>query len=61
MYHQIAKLMMYGSLREHTILYEIGEIFRRFDTRPDSQTPGSSDAELIPDPQIVRGGDRLWF
>ena len=49
MYHQIAKLMMYGSLREHTILYEIGEIFRRFDTRPDSQTPGSSDAELIRD------------
>ena len=49
MYHQIAKLMMYGSLREHTILYEIGEIFRRFDTRPDSKTPGSSDAELIRD------------
>ena len=49
MYHQIAKLMMYGSLREHTILYEIGEIFRRFDTRPDSQTPGSSDTELIRD------------
>ena len=49
MYHQIAKLMMYGSLRKHTILYEIGEIFRRFDTRPDSKTPGSSDAELIRD------------
>ncbi len=49
MYQQIAKLMMYGSLREHTILYEIGEIFRRFDTRMDANTPGSTDAELIRD------------
>ena len=49
MYQQIAKLMMYGSLREHTILYEIGEIFRRFDTRIDANTPGSTDAELIRD------------
>jgi len=49
MYRQIAKLMMYGSLRDDTILFRLGEIFRRFDNRTDENESGSTNAELIRD------------
>ena len=43
MYREIAKLIMYGDMDENCILYQMGEIFRRFEKRE------SSDAELIKD------------
>ena len=41
MYKEIAKLIIYGDLSENTILYQMGEIFRKFETQE------ASDAELI--------------
>lgn len=43
MYRQIAKLILYGDMEENCILYQIGEIFRRFDENK------SSKPELIKD------------
>ncbi|MBE5871703.1 MAG: ATP-binding protein [Lachnospiraceae bacterium] len=43
MYREISKLIMYGDMDENCILYQMGEIFRRFEKRE------SSDAELIKD------------
>lgn len=33
MYREIAKLILYGDLKEDTILYQMGEIFRKFETK----------------------------
>lgn len=43
MYREIAKLIMYGDMDTDSILYQFGEIFRRFEQRQ------SSEAELIKD------------
>jgi hypothetical protein len=43
MYREIAKLIMYGDMEKDCILYQFGEIFRRFETGEDS------DAKLIQD------------
>lgn len=43
MYREIAKLIMYGDMDKNCILYQFGEIFRRFDEKK------STDAELIKD------------
>lgn len=43
MYREIAKLIMYGDMDKNCILYQLGEIFRRFDEKK------STDAELIKD------------
>ena len=43
MYREIAKLIMYGDMDKDCILYQLGEIFRRFDEKK------STDAELIKD------------
>lgn len=40
MYREIAKLILYGDIKEDTILYQMGEIFRRFETKE------VSDAQL---------------
>lgn len=49
MYQEIAKLMMYGTLREDTILFRLGEIMRRFELRQNPDEEGNTDAELIRD------------
>ena len=41
MYREIAKLILYGDIKEDTILYQMGEIFRKFETKQ------VSDAQLI--------------
>lgn len=38
MYREIAKLIMYGDMDKDCILYQFGEIFRRFDEKTSSQT-----------------------
>ena len=43
MYREIAKLIMYGDMDRACILYQFGEIFRRFDEK------SSSKPELIKD------------
>lgn len=43
MYREIAKLIMYGDMDKECILYQMGEIFRRFDEKTDSKS------ELIKD------------
>lgn len=43
MYREIAKLIMYGDMDKNCILYQLGEIFRRFDEKKNT------DAELIKD------------
>lgn len=43
MYREIAKLIMYGDMDTDSILYQFGEIFRRFEQKQ------SSEAELIKD------------
>lgn len=40
MYREIAKLILYGDIKEDTILYQMGEIFRKFETKE------VSDAQL---------------
>ncbi|MGN1156731.1 MAG: ATP-binding protein [Agathobacter sp.] len=40
MYREIAKLILYGDIQEDTILYQMGEIFRKFETKE------VSDAQL---------------
>ena len=37
MYREIAKLIMYGDMDEDCILYQFGEIFRRFDEKTSSK------------------------
>ncbi|MDE7029241.1 MAG: AAA family ATPase, partial [Lachnospiraceae bacterium] len=37
MYREIAKLIMYGDMDKGCILYQLGEIFRRFDEKTDSK------------------------
>lgn len=37
MYQEIAKLILYGDLSEDTILYQLGEIFRKFETKEVSE------------------------
>lgn len=41
MYREIAKLILYGDIQEDTILYQMGEIFRKFESKE------VSDAQLI--------------
>ncbi len=41
MYREIAKLILYGDIREDTILYQMGEIYRKFESKE------VSDAQLI--------------
>ena len=41
MYQEIAKLILYGDLKEDTILYQMGEIFRKFELQE------ASDATLV--------------
>ena len=43
MYQEIAKLILYGDLKEDTILYQMGEIFRKFELQE------ASDATLVRD------------
>lgn len=43
MYREISKLIMYGNMEHDCILYQLGEIFRRYDEKP------SSKPELIQD------------
>ena len=43
MYKEIAKLIMYGSMKEDTILVKLGEIFRAFDEKTED------NAQLIRD------------
>ena len=43
MYQEIAKLILYGDLKEDTILYQMGEIFRKFELQE------VSDATLVRD------------
>ena len=43
MYQEIAKLIIYGDLKEDSILYQFGEIFKKFESKE------SSKAELIKD------------
>jgi hypothetical protein len=43
MYREIAKLIIYGELKEDSILYQIGEIFRRLDAGK------ASDEQLVMD------------
>ena len=43
MYREIAKLIMYGDMDKDCILYQFGEIFRRFDNNQ------SAKPELIKD------------
>ncbi len=38
MYREIAKLIMYGDMDKDCILYQMGEIFRRFDEKTSSKT-----------------------
>jgi hypothetical protein len=47
MYREIAKLIMYGDMDKDCILYQFGEIFRRFDETSDSRQ--GSKPELIKD------------
>ena len=37
MYREIAKLIMYGDMDEECILYQIGEIFRRYEEQTSSK------------------------
>ena len=37
MYREIAKLIMYGDMDEDCILYQFGEIFRRFDEKTSTK------------------------
>jgi hypothetical protein len=48
MYKEISKLIMYGDMDKDCILYQLGEIFRRFDNRKSGEN-GSSNPELIKD------------
>ena len=43
MYKEIAKLIMYGNMKEDTILVKLGEIFRAFDEKTED------NAQLIRD------------
>jgi len=43
MYQEIAKLIIYGDLKEESILYQMGEIFRKFENKD------ATKAELIKD------------
>ena len=43
MYQEIAKMILYGDLKEDTILYQMGEIFRKFELQE------ASDATLVRD------------
>lgn len=38
MYREIAKLIMYGDMDKDCILYQMGEIFRRFDEKTGSKS-----------------------
>ena len=38
MHHEIAKLIMYGNMEEDCILYQFGEIFRKFEEGTESDT-----------------------
>lgn len=38
MHHEIAKLIMYGNIEEDCILYQFGEIFRKFEEGTESDT-----------------------
>lgn len=48
MYREIAKLIMYGDMDKDCILYQFGEIFRRFDEKTSSESE-LSKPELIKD------------
>lgn len=37
MYREIAKLILYGDLDRECILYQLGEIFRRFEEKSRTQ------------------------
>jgi hypothetical protein len=43
MYREIAKLIMYGDMEKDCILWQFGEIFRRFDEKSSSKTKLISD------------------
>ena len=43
MYKQIAKLILYGDIPRDSVLYEMGEIFRRFDTLPEDDSGERTD------------------
>ncbi len=43
MYREIAKLIMYGDMDEECILYQIGEIFRRYEEQTSSKPALSKD------------------
>ena len=49
MYREIAKLILYGDMDKDCILYQLGEIFRRFDERT------SKKPALIQDMQSAAG------
>ena len=60
MYQEIAKLIMYGDIDETTILYQLGEIFRDFESGKESKAVLTRRV-YTQIKRLLNAGDRFWF